>query len=472
MLKKVLVSAAASLLIFGAAAILPSGETGTQVIGSLITVDAASYDISSYTASIPYSSYTYRGRGIKPTVTVKDKSGKKLTKDTDFTVSYSNNTNVGTATITINGKGKYTGTLKKTFKVKQLNLSSSYAKVTIPYSSYTYSGSTIKPEVKVKFKDGDLIPTTQYTLSYSNNVKVGTATITVKGKGGNVMGTYKKTFVVKPAKNAIKGLTAGVGSFKLTWTKATAGATGYQVLYSTDKNFVNNVHSYTSTDLNDLSENFSKVPEPGETWYVKVRSFVTKDGKTTSTRYGNYSEMKSVKIGSTVPTSPVGRGYVYYTYCDVDNDGVKELIEVYYNQGGMDRNVQYRIYEGRTKYKDVLVEDMHANADYLIYDRKTGKYGLLGFYAQSQAGMIVSDLMRASNGSAYYPVLALFDAWNYSSYNCYKNATYYNYINGSFVCDGTPISYSQMKDYLKNIDILYSYLDPQHEQMSIAISRL
>ncbi len=245
--------------------------------------------------TIPYSSYTYRGRGIKPTVTVKDGS-TKLVKGTDYTVSYSNNTNVGTATITVTGKGKYAGTYKKTFKVKALDLSSSYAKVTIPYSSYTYTGSQIKPTVTVKFKDGDVIPATQYTVSYSDNTKVGVATITVKGTGKNTTGTYKKTFVVKPAKNAIKTISSTKGAFKITWTKATAGATGYQVEYSTDKNFAKNVHSYTSTNLSDLSENFSSVPKSGETWYVKVRSFVTKDGKATSTRYGNYSDVKTIKI--------------------------------------------------------------------------------------------------------------------------------------------------------------------------------
>ena len=68
------------------------------------------------------------------------------------------------------------------------------------------------------------------------------------------------------------------------------------MLYSTDKNFAKNVHSYTSTNLSDTSENFSRVPNSGETWYVKVRSFITKDGKATSTRYGNYSAVRSIKV--------------------------------------------------------------------------------------------------------------------------------------------------------------------------------
>ena len=253
-------------------------------------------NIEKATVSIPYSSYTYRGAPILPEVTVKY-NGKTLVKGTDYSLSTLNNTNVGTGKITVRGKGLYSGSVVKTFTVKPLDLTTSYAKVTIPYASYTYSGKAIKPAVTVKFKTGLVISESEYTLSYSNNVKVGVATITVKGNGKNVKGTYKKQFVVKPAKNEIVSLTsAKAGQFTLKWKKGTEGAVGYQVVYSTDKNFVKNVHSYTSTNLNDLTENFSKVPKSGETWYVKVRTFVTKTGKASDTRYGNYSTVRSVKV--------------------------------------------------------------------------------------------------------------------------------------------------------------------------------
>ncbi|MBR4554652.1 MAG: hypothetical protein IKO27_03565 [Ruminococcus sp.] len=249
--------------------------------------------------TIPYASYTYRGKAICPAVTVKNAAGTKLVKGTDYTVSYSNNTFAGTATIAVTGKGNYSGTVKRTFTVKPLSLTSGYASVSIPYSSYTYSGKAQTPEVTLKFVSGDTkltIPGAQYSVSYSNNIKVGTAVITIKGISTNVTGTYKKTFVVKPAKNKITSLTAVAGGgFKVAWTKATAGSTGYQVLYCKDKDFKKDVHSYTSTNLSDLSEAFKSVPKPGETWYVKVRSFVTKDGKTTSTRYGNYSNVMYIK---------------------------------------------------------------------------------------------------------------------------------------------------------------------------------
>ena len=67
----------------------------------------------------------YTGKAIKPTVTVKHK-GKKLTKGKDYTVSYSNNKNIGIATVTITGKGEYGGSKTIEFRIvpKAVELSS------------------------------------------------------------------------------------------------------------------------------------------------------------------------------------------------------------------------------------------------------------------------------------------------------------------------------------------------------------
>ncbi|MBR1384178.1 MAG: leucine-rich repeat protein [Ruminococcus sp.] len=59
---------------------------------------------------------TYTGSALTPAPTVKYGS-KTLTAGTDYTVSYSNNTNAGTATVTVTGKGNYTGTKQATFKI-------------------------------------------------------------------------------------------------------------------------------------------------------------------------------------------------------------------------------------------------------------------------------------------------------------------------------------------------------------------
>lgn len=68
-------------------------------------------------STISIKDVTWTGKAQKPKATVK--VGKKtLKKGTDYTVSYSNNKNVGKATVKVTGKGSYTGSIKAHFKVK------------------------------------------------------------------------------------------------------------------------------------------------------------------------------------------------------------------------------------------------------------------------------------------------------------------------------------------------------------------
>ena len=75
-------------------------------------------DISSCTVTVSPTSYTYDGTAKTPTVTVKDGT-TTLKSGTDFTVSYSNNINVGTATVSISGKGNYKGSVTKYFTISK-----------------------------------------------------------------------------------------------------------------------------------------------------------------------------------------------------------------------------------------------------------------------------------------------------------------------------------------------------------------
>ena len=68
-------------------------------------------------ATVTVKTQTYTGKALKPEVTVKYGS-KTLKKDTDYTIKYSNNKAIGKSTVTVKGKGKYTGTVKTTFKIK------------------------------------------------------------------------------------------------------------------------------------------------------------------------------------------------------------------------------------------------------------------------------------------------------------------------------------------------------------------
>ena|GEM_PF-3304010 len=162
------------------------------------------------------------------------------------------------------------------------------SKASIPYASYTYTGKEIKPAVTVKDSDGKKLSSADYTVTYTDNIKVGKATIKISGKG-DYQGTITKTFVIKPKPGTLT-LTAGKGAFRASWTKNTS-ATGYEIVYSKDKSFKSGVYTYNVSKNTTTSANFSSKPASGETWYVKYRAYVTVGGK----KYGNFSSVKTIK---------------------------------------------------------------------------------------------------------------------------------------------------------------------------------
>ena len=172
--------------------------TGTVTItgkGNFKGTTSKTFSISaramSDTSVANVSSQTYTGNGISPLPTITY-NNKTLKKDTDYTLSYSNNINAGTATITITGKGNFTGTTSKTFSISARAMSdTSVANI----SSQTYTGNVISPLPTITYNNKTLKKDTDYTLSYSDNINVGTATITIIGKG-NFAGTTSKTFSI------------------------------------------------------------------------------------------------------------------------------------------------------------------------------------------------------------------------------------------------------------------------------------
>ena len=104
----------------------------------------------------------------------------------------SNNTNVGTATVTITGVGNYTGITTQTFTI----VAKAASTLSIdPIANQTYTGSALTPAVVVKDGSTTLTLTTDYTVGYSNNTNVGTATVTVTG-AGNYTGTKTQNFII------------------------------------------------------------------------------------------------------------------------------------------------------------------------------------------------------------------------------------------------------------------------------------
>lgn len=135
------------------------------------------------------SDQAYTGNAICPAITVLA-DGILLREGTDYTVSYSNNVNPGTATVLITGIGRYSGTRTVTFRITGQGFAS--ATITqIPDQLYT--GSDIRPGVTVILNNVTLRQNTDYYVSYSNNRNIGTATVTVTGRG-SYSGTKTATF--------------------------------------------------------------------------------------------------------------------------------------------------------------------------------------------------------------------------------------------------------------------------------------
>ncbi len=162
--------------------------TYTTADGTLVYKDPV--DISPATLSAVIDQ-TYTGKVIIPSPVVTF-DGATLVKDTDYTLAYADNTNVGTASITITGIGNYNGTAAMTFNIAAADIASASI---APISNQVWTGSAITPLPVVTLNGAILVKDTDYTLAYTNNTNVGTATITLSGSG-NFTGTTSTTFSI------------------------------------------------------------------------------------------------------------------------------------------------------------------------------------------------------------------------------------------------------------------------------------
>ena len=238
--------------------------------------------ISKASVTLSTSTYAYDGKAKKPGVTVK-LNGKTLKNGTDYTVSYSNNTKVGTAKVTITGKGNYTGSVSKTYSIKN-----NFKKATVSgISTKAFTGKNITQSITVKYNGKTLKNGTDYTVSYSSNKNIGTATVKVTGKG-SYTGTITKTFKINPAKQEIQKLTAKSKAFFVDWAQK-GSATGYEIQYATNSKFTS-AKKVTITNNKTDTKTITKLSGKKK-YYVRVRSYTTVKG---TKYYGAWSASKSV----------------------------------------------------------------------------------------------------------------------------------------------------------------------------------
>ena len=237
--------------------------------------------ISKASVTLSTSTYAYDGKAKKPGVTVK-LNGKTLKNGTDYTVSYSNNTKVGTAKVTITGQGNYTGSVSKTYSIKN-----NFKKATVSgISTKAFTGKNITQSITVKYNGKTLKKGTDYTVSYSSNKSIGTATVKIAGKG-SYTGTITKTFKINPAKQEIQKLTAKSKAFFVDWAQK-GSAAGYEIQYATNSKFTS-AKKVTITNNKTDKTTVSKL-SGNKKYYVRVRSYTNVKG---TKYYGAWSASKS-----------------------------------------------------------------------------------------------------------------------------------------------------------------------------------
>ena len=157
-------------------------------------------------------------------------NGMTLKEDSDYEVSYSSNTEIGTATMDINFKGQYVGHLTRTFNVVQTDMSGDGITVTGIHNTRYTGKKIVMSKLAVQAGGRTLTPGTDYTVAYKNNLNPGTAEITIAGKG-NYTGTVVKTFNIL----ILKGSTYTVGTMKYKVTNAATNGKGTVAIMGTVK---------------------------------------------------------------------------------------------------------------------------------------------------------------------------------------------------------------------------------------------
>ena len=166
--------------------------------------------------------------------------------------------------------------------------------ITLSNTRYIYNGKVQKPQVTVKNAKGEVIK--GYTVKYAGNCKnVGKYKVTLTFKG-DYTGTKTKTFKIAPKSVTVKSLKAVKKRFDVKWSKQTTQVTGYQVQYSTDKNFVKAVKNKKITKNSVVTKTVKNLKSK-KVYYVRVRTYTTvKYNGEQMNLHSDWSKVKKVTV--------------------------------------------------------------------------------------------------------------------------------------------------------------------------------
>ena len=168
--------------------------------------------------------------------------------------------------------------------------SGSSNRIHLSYSSATYTGKALCPAVTLYNSAGKVVNTKYYTVTYSNNINVGKALVTLTFRNG-YRGNMYANFVINPKKTSLSKVTAAKKAFTVKWKKLTTQTTGYQIQYSTDKGFKKGNKTVNITKNKTTSKKVTGL-KAKKTYYVRIRTYKTVGGVK---YYSGWSASKKVK---------------------------------------------------------------------------------------------------------------------------------------------------------------------------------
>ena len=254
--------------------------------------------------TLRYTTMPYTGKAQKVKLYVRDKAykgdfGDQFLSEDYYKVTWKNNVNVGTATVTVTGiEGAYQGTLTATFKIVpgSNEITASNVKKTQNTKKQTFSlGAKDLYKAKLTYKSSNK------SVAVDKNGKVtvaanftGTATITITSAASKNYKSAKKTVTVTvnpSATSFTKCSNIKTRKLDLQWKK-NSYATGYEVQYSTNKTFKSGVKTKAITKASTTKYTATSLAGK-KTYYVRVRTYKTAGKKKL---YSSWSAVKAVKI--------------------------------------------------------------------------------------------------------------------------------------------------------------------------------
>lgn len=246
------------------------------------------------------SSFVYDGKAKKPGVTVKI-GDRELKNGVDYTISYQNNVNIGnSAKVVVTGKGIFKGSASKTFVIKMaapaktsVSAGNGAAGITVKWKKAARADRYVVLRKVGNAKNWTTVTTTK-ALSYTDrkvaNGKKYIYAVKPVGSGGEA--TYTTQTIYRVNQEKITKIKSTVKKKCTVTYKKNASASGYRVMYSTDKTFKKNVKVYRASVNKKTNVTLSGL-KAGKRYYVRVQGF-KKVGKTYY--YGAWSKTVNVVI--------------------------------------------------------------------------------------------------------------------------------------------------------------------------------